>query len=86
MHCSWPRSCLAGMTLDQAEALLTPEALDAQAWVQIRGSTDGRYVEQDVPIVERGRLAVGPNEVFLTPGILPIVEEVTGHRSRSVRS
>ncbi|MFI5044136.1 MAG: ABC transporter permease [Acidimicrobiales bacterium] len=68
-----------GTTVEEADALLTPELLDAQAWVQVRGSTDGRYAEQDVPIVERGRLAEGPHEVFLTPGILPIVEEATGH-------
>ena len=63
----------------------TPEGLqraiesDTNDFLQVRGSTDGRYVDVDVPVVERGRLATGPKEVFVTEESLPVFAKAMGH-------
>ena len=66
----------AGTSLE--EAANSPEATDASAFYQVRGSTDGRYIENDRPVVDAGRLATGRHEVFISHESVPTIERLSG--------
>ena len=42
------------------------DASDEDSWLQVRGSTDGRYVDVDRPAVSAGRVPSGEREVFVS--------------------
>jgi hypothetical protein len=49
-------------------------------YVQFRGSTDGRYLVVDRPVITAGRLAAGPDEVFVTDETREYLEAASGDR------
>ncbi len=54
----------------------------ASSFYQVRGSTDGRYLETDRPVVDQGRMATGRHEVFLGQGSVPTIERLIGQPVR----
>lgn len=62
----------ASMSLERAPA--------EEAWLQIRGSVDGRYVDLDRPSVHEGHLPGGEREVFISSEYRPVLEAAQGRR------
>lgn len=57
-------------------------ANDAESSLIVRGSTDGRYLLADRPVVTSGRFATGEREVFVNDDFHTELETLVGHRLR----
>lgn len=56
------------------------DAPPGEAWLQIRGSLDGRYLDIDRPVVTEGRLPDGERELFVSREYRPVLEAAQGRR------
>lgn len=54
------------------------DAPEEDAWLQVKGSTDGRYVDVDRPAVSEGRVPSGDREVFVSSDYRPELEQILG--------
>jgi len=54
------------------------DAPDADAWLQTRGSVDGRYIDVDRPAVSSGRVPSGEREVFVSDEYRAELERIEG--------
>jgi hypothetical protein len=67
-------------TVSVTRAARVRELLEADPMLQIRGSTDGRYVDVDRPAITEGRFATGRSEVFVSDDYRADLDRVEGRR------
>ncbi|MEQ1874871.1 MAG: FtsX-like permease family protein [Ilumatobacteraceae bacterium] len=76
VHTSFLLSAIIG----DIESGVMGELGTEEAWLQVIGSPDGRFLDVDRPAVTSGRLPTGDHEVFVSHEVRPLLEERVGRR------
>ncbi len=72
------RSSLLLGTVSITEPTPMAEAVGSDSWLQVLGSSDGRFTDVDRPAVRTGRVPSGQREVFVSDDYRSTLEEIEG--------